>query len=132
MESKEFIDGLKRDKARGNLAPHQVILLIAFLNLHEVSNRSKIYDISRLIEEFKKVWINHQFKFETKNNNIGLPLRALVNAGYIEIEVISPIKDYRNKQELKSKITKLVISNILDELFHNENLMEELSSRIVK
>lgn len=33
IDNGEFIDFLKRDKARRNLAPHQIILLISVFNL---------------------------------------------------------------------------------------------------
>jgi hypothetical protein len=51
MDIKEFIDSLKRDKARGALAPHQIILL---LSLHKLNseNKSKILKLEDLMGTF--------------------------------------------------------------------------------
>lgn len=129
MEIKEFIDGLKRDKARGNLAPHQIILLIAMFNLYVLKNTFK-YDIIDLNEEFKKTWLEHQNKFESKNNKIGLPFKAFVNKEYINIEVSSTINDFRNNNELDSKVMSIEVSRILQEILKKDNVKNYLISRI--
>jgi hypothetical protein len=129
MDSNEFIDGLKRDKARGNLAPHQIILLLALLNLDK-ENNSSVLDIFSLNNEFQKVWNEHQDKFESKNNKIGLPLKAFVNKGYIELVVSNTIKDLRSNSELESKISNLKIGNELLKLFSNDSIKKYLISRI--
>jgi hypothetical protein len=129
MESNEFIDSLKRDKARGNLAPHQIILLLALLNLYK-ENNSSVLDIFTLNNEFQKVWNDHQDKFESKNNKIGLPLKAFVNKGYIELAVTNTINDFRNNLELESKISSLKFSDEIIKLFSNDNVKNYLISRI--
>lgn len=35
MNAEEFVNNLKRDKARGSLTPHQIILLIALLKIYK-------------------------------------------------------------------------------------------------
>jgi hypothetical protein len=129
MNIKYFIDSLKRDKARGNLAPHQIILLLALRNLYK-ENNSSILDIFSLNNEFKKVWNEHQDKFESKNNKIGLPLKAFVNKGYIELVVTNTINDFRNNSELESKITSLTVSYELLKLYSDESIENYLTSRI--
>jgi len=131
MESKEFIDGLKRDKARGNLAPHQIILLISLLNLYK-ENESDTFDILSLTNEFQKIWNDYQYKFKTINNNIGLPLKAFNNRGYIELGVKDTINDFRNNLELMSKISSLKIDNVLIQLFKNEDIRNYFIHRISK
>jgi hypothetical protein len=128
MQNK-FIDGLKRDKARGNLAPHQIILLIALLNLYKATNNSVI-DIFSLNNEFQKLWSEHQDKFESKNNKIGLPLKAFINKGYIELVVSNTIKDFRNNSELEAKISSLTLSDELLKLYCDESIKNYLTSRI--
>jgi len=131
MESKVFIDGLKRDKARGNLAPHQIILLISLLNLYK-ENESDTFDIFSLNNEFQKIWNDHQYKFKTINNKIGLPLKAFNNRGYIELDVKDTINDFRNNLELMSKISSLKIDNVLLKLFANDGISNYLINRISK
>ena len=129
MEIDKFIDGLKRDKARGNLAPHQIILLITLFDGFKEDD-SGIFDIANLNREFKENWKAHQSKFETKNNKIGLPLKAFINKGYIKIETSDVINDFRNNSELESKISMLKIDNILIDIFRKMNSNSSLIERI--
>ena len=78
MEMQIFIDGLKRDKARGFLAPHQIILLITLFDSFK-ENDLDTFDIVSLNSRFKENWKAHKNKFKTKNNKIGLPLKAFIN-----------------------------------------------------
>jgi hypothetical protein len=126
---KEFIDNLKRDKARGDLAPHQIILL---MSLHKLFSESKInsLEIADLMDAFNYTWNEHQDSFKTKNNNLGMPLKVFVNKGYLEIDVNADINDFRSKTELRSKITEIRISTVLLSLFKNTELADYLKTRI--
>jgi hypothetical protein len=126
----EFIDDLKRDKARGSLAPHQIIFLLVLLNIY-TEKKSVNFNIVELIVEFQKVWKEHQDKFQTKNNKIGLPLKAFVNRGFVEIDIIDSIADFRRNQELEAKITNVKIGNELLKLLKIEKINEYLIERIV-
>ncbi|WP_282148394.1 hypothetical protein [Algibacter lectus] len=126
---KEFVDNLKRDKARGNLAPHQIILLISLYNLN-LENNSEILTIEELVSTFNKVWKENQDKFKTKNCNLGMPLKVFVNRGYLEIKIKEDIVDFRSKTELRSKITTIKINLELLRLFKNTEFSTYLKTRI--
>lgn len=126
----EFIDDLKRDKARGSLAPHQIIFLISLLNIFEIK-QSKNFKIVELMEEFQKVWKEHQSKFQTKNNKIGLPLKAFMNKGLIEIDFTDIVSDFRRNQDLESKISNIKIGNEIEKILKQEKIKEYLVKRIL-
>jgi hypothetical protein len=129
MDINEFVDNLKRDKARGELAPHQIILLISLYNLY-IENNSKTLSIEELISTFNKVWKENQDKFKTKNCNLGMPLKVFVNRECLEIDIKEDIIDFRSKTELRSKITEIRISLILLSFFNNTELEHYLKTRI--
>jgi hypothetical protein len=127
----EFVNVLKRDKIRGSLAPHQIILLITLSKIHNKSRNNHI-DILDLNNEFKQVWDTYKDEFKTINNNLGMPLKAFVNKGYLAIQISEEINDFRKLSELESKISKLIIEDVLIALFKIEKIEEYLISRISK
>ncbi|OAD45433.1 hypothetical protein LPB303_06685 [Polaribacter atrinae] len=129
MDIKDFVDNLKRDKARGELAPHQIILLISLHKLY-LENKSNVIETIDLMDVFSKTWKEHQYGFETKNCNLGMPLKVFVNRGYLEIDIKEDIKDFRSKTELKSKITEIKINQVLFQLFKNTELSNYLITKI--
>jgi hypothetical protein len=131
MNPEEFIDGLKRDRARGSLAPHQIILLIALSKIYKKSGKV-LTDILILNSEFQDVWNIHKNQFKTTNNKLGMPLKAFVNKGYLTIQISEEINDFRNLSELESKISKLVIEDILTNIFKADKIEEYLVTRISK
>ncbi|MFY8180844.1 MAG: hypothetical protein ACOVLG_03635 [Flavobacterium sp.] len=131
MIAEEFINNLKRDKARGSLAPHQIILLIALSKVYKKSGKN-LNDILILNNEFQEVWKTYKNEFKTTNNKLGMPLKAFINKGYLTIEISDQILDFRNLSELESKISNLVIEDILISLFKLDNIEEYLVSRISK
>jgi hypothetical protein len=126
---KEFIDNLKRDKARGDLAPHQIILLLSLHKLYS-KNKSNIIEIVDLIDTFSLIWKVHQNSFKTKNCNLGMPLKVFVNKDYLEIDKKEDINDFRSKTELRSNITEIRISQVLLKLFENTEFAAFLKKRI--
>jgi hypothetical protein len=131
MSPEEFIDGLKRDRARGSLAPHQIILLIALSKIYKKSGKV-LTDILILNTEFQEVWNIYKNEFKTTNNKLGMPLKAFVNKGYLSIEISEEINDFRNLLELETKISKLAIEDILITFFKIEKIEEYLVTRISK
>jgi len=131
MNQAEFINNLKRDKARGSLAPHQIILLIALSKVYKLSGKN-LNDILILNSQFQEVWKTYKNEFKTTNNKLGMPLKAFINKGYLTIEISEQILDFRNLSELESKISNLVIEDILISLFKSDNIEEYLVSRISK
>lgn len=131
MNPEEFINNLKRDKARGSLAPHQIILLIALSKIYKKSGK-KLTDILILNSDFQEVWNTYKDQFKTTNNKLGMPLKAFVNKGYLTIEISEEINDFRNLLELETKISKLVIEDILTNLFKADKFEEYFISRISK
>ena len=128
---KDFIDNLKRDKARGELAPHQIILLISLNKLYS-KNKSKIIEIGDLLDSFSLTWKEHQDRFKTKNCNLGMPLKVFVNKDYLEIEIKEEINDFRSKTELRSKITLVRINPLLTNILNSQKSKNYLESRIIK
>jgi hypothetical protein len=126
---KEFIDNLKRDKARGELAPHQIILLLSLHKLYS-ENKSSIIEIGDLMGAFSLIWKEHQNSFKTKNSNLGMPLKVFVNREYLEIDLKEGINDFRSKTELKSKITQIKIHQILLNILKNGKCSDYLKTRI--
>lgn len=131
MSPEEFIDGLKRDRARGSLAPHQIILLIALSKIYKKSGKF-LTDILILNTEFQELWNIYKNDFKTTNNKLGMPLKAFVNKGYLSIEISEEINDFRNLLELETKISKLAIEDILITFFKIEKIEEYLVTRISK
>ena len=129
MDINEFIDNLKRDKARGQLAPHQIILIISLYNLY-IENNSKILTVEDLISTFNKVWKENQNKFKTKNCNLGMPLKVFMNREYLEINFKEDIVDFRSKTELRSKVIQIKINQILLSLFKKNQFYAYLKTRI--
>lgn len=131
MVAEDFINNLKRDRARGSLAPHQIILLIALLRFYR-KNGKILNDISILNNEFQEVWNTYKNEFKTTNNKLGMPLKAFVNKGYLTIQITDQISDFRKISELESKISQVVIEDVLISLFKIEKVEEYLISRISK
>lgn len=131
MSFEDFINNLKRDRARGSLAPHQIILLIALHRLYK-ENGKILNDITNLNSEFQEVWNTYKNEFKTTNNKLGMPLKAFVNKGYLTIQITDQISDFRKISELESKISQVVIENVLISLFKIEKVEEHLISRISK
>jgi hypothetical protein len=131
MNTEEFVNNLKRDKARGNLAPHQIILLIALSNIYSIS-KSDSTDINTLNSEFQKVWKEHKNLFVSKNNKIGLPLKAFVNRKYLQLITTEMINDFRNNLELQTKIESIKMDKIITQLFKDSDVKKYLITKIVK
>lgn len=112
MDKELFIDNLRRDKASGNLAPHQIILLISFKALTSYFMKNQ-YHIDELIKEFDTNWSKYSHLFTTKNNNIGMPLKALLNKNLIEIKTNDAILNFRNRNEILTKIDSIKFSQEL-------------------
>ncbi len=89
-------------------------------------------DILILNSEFQEVWNTYKNQFKTTNNKLGMPLKAFVNKGYLMIQINDEINDFRNLSELESKISKLVIEDVLITLFKVDKIEEYLISRITK
>lgn len=126
---KEFVDNLKRDKARGDLAPHQIILLLSLHKLYS-ENKSNIFEIGDLMDAFNLTWKEHQNSFKTKNCNLGMPLKVFVNRNYLEINIRKDINDFRSKTELRSKVTSIKIDQFLLKLLKKNELDDYLKTRI--
>jgi hypothetical protein len=124
----DFIDSLSRDKVRGDIAPHQIILLISLLNLYTPLLKKQI-DIDELIKEFDLNWNKYDYLYKSINKNAGLPLKALYNKGLLTIDMYKPIEDYRNMGEISQKIQKISLNDELTRFLSLAKL-ESLKSRI--
>lgn len=128
----EFVNNLNRDKARGSLAPHQIILLISLAKIYHGNGKKTHVDVIALNDVFQKVWRLHKNKFRTANNKLGMPLKAFINKGYLTVNTSIEIKDFRNQAELESKITQIVIEDILINQLKTDQVEEYLITRISK
>ena len=59
-----------------------------------------------------------------------MPIKVFVNKGYLEIKIKEDIVDFRNKAELKSKISQIEISTILLNLFQQSEILNQLNKRV--
>lgn len=125
----KFINGLNRDRARGDLAPHQIILLASLLIEFTDSHDKKI-QIDSLITSFENIWINNAIKFKSINMNIGMPIKSFENQGYINLRKKNPIKDYRNLNDLKNNIDYLELNFVLTELFETKCTEKDILNNI--
>lgn len=126
MDIKIFIGSLKRDKARGKLAPHQIILLTALYRLY-YKNKTSTFNIDELIIEFNEIWENNKLKFHSINNNIGMPLKVFEKKGYLHLKhknIENRIEDYRNTTNLKESIEGVKTDNVLIQLFKTDDCSE--------
>ena len=131
MTLEEFINNLKRDRARGNLAPHQIILLLSLRKLI-LQNKSNTLQINDILDSFRILWNQNQNKYKTKNCNLGMPLKVFVNKGFLKLILTDEIYDFRNRKELLTKINQIVISSFLYQLLLNEQSEKYILSRIIK
>jgi len=117
----DFIDNLKRDKARGNTAPHQVLLLISLHNLYN-EKRHFDFEIKEIISSFDETWKKYEHLFQTKSKIVGMPLKAFYNQGFIDLEFYTEIKDFRNKNSLEQNIKAIVLNNSLKDFLTTANV----------
>lgn len=125
----DLVESLNRDRARGKLAPHQILLLLALSKIFK-NSESKSTNVNNLDLEFQKVWGEYRSLFETTNNNVGMPLKAFVNKGLVELEASEVISDFRNVKELSEKISYLTVQDELLNALCEEGVEEYLVSRI--
>lgn len=126
----DFIDNLKRDKARGNTAPHQVLLLITLHNLYN-EKRHFDFEIKEIILSFDETWEKYEHLFQTKSKIVGMPLKAFYNQGFNGLEFYTEIKDFRNKNSLEQNIKAIVLNNSL-KIFLQATNLQALEERITK
>lgn len=114
-----FVNGLKRDKARGQLAPHQLILLLALLNCFNQYNSHSIQDIRQLNTDFQIIWKQHRHRFTSTNSKIGLPLQAFFNQHLVQLKFNSNIDDIRRTEELILKLDHIMLLPKILNIFLN-------------
>lgn len=128
MDPNKFIDNLKRDKARGVIAPHQIVLISALYNIYQREKKSKL-NIDEIDMEFQKVWNKNCDKFLSRSNLLGMPLKAFYNQGFIDVKFNEPVDDFRRLKSLKTNIENVEIGNSLINLFSIKNLDLILNQR---
>ncbi|MEJ5053918.1 hypothetical protein [Sphingobacterium sp. MYb382] len=126
-----FIDNLKRDKARGVIAPHQIVLLCALYNLFERYDKVT-FDIEELNTEFQLVWKENKDRFQSISNILGMPLKALLNQGHVNLNCSNKVLDFRRLNNLKTNIKSVQIGTELSKIFTLENVKKTLINRLNK
>jgi hypothetical protein len=125
-----FVNGLKRDQARGQLAPHQIILLLALLtyirthhdnNDKQLAKYAVIFDIRQLNDYFQIIWKQNSHRFSSTNPKIGLPLRAFFNQHLVNLKFNSTIDDIRRTEELITKLNSITVLPKILNLFLNHS-----------
>lgn len=129
MDANEFIDNLRRDKACGVIAPHQIILLVALHNIYNEKHNT-ILNVDEVNTEFQKVWSQNNEKFQSKSNLVGMPLKALYNQRLIDLDVRGQIKDFRRLSDLKENIYKIILCKELATFLEVEGSFGILVHRI--
>lgn len=124
-----FVSNLKRDKARGTIAPHQILLLISFYHLYNRTNKY-IFEIKEIDDEFQKNWNLYKSMYQTTNRKLGMPLKALYNKKLLSIDFTDVIVDFRNLHELQNKISYVKFESSLIEFLKLNNVENFLISKI--
>ncbi|MEY3997110.1 MAG: hypothetical protein RL344_1453 [Pseudomonadota bacterium] len=123
-----FVNGLKRDKARGQLAPHQLILLLALLtyihthhddNDKQLAKYATILNMRQLNDYFQIIWKQHRHRFTSTNSKIGLPLQAFFNQHLVQLKFNSNIDDIRRTEELILKLDHIMLLPKILNIFLN-------------
>lgn len=83
LKLEKFINDLNRDSVRGNIAPHQLVLLITFLRMFD--STIELFSFKELHVNFNKVWEELKLFFKTGNRDIIMPIKALTNQGHIKL-----------------------------------------------
>lgn len=131
MIAKEFIDNLRRDKARGIIAPHQIVLLLALYSLYK--NTGKVnFNVEEVNSSFQFVWKENKDKFKSTNNCVGLPLKSLDSQGIINLQIIKSINDFRNLRNLFNGINNINLTEVLIKVFHEDSFTDKLKERFSK
>lgn len=131
MDPNIFIDNLRRDKARGIIAPHQIVLLLALYSLFRQTGKIH-FNIEEVNSSFQLVWKENKDKFKSTNNNVGLPLKSLNSQGIIKLEIVSSIFDFRNLKNLNDGINKVNLTEVLLKVFHENSFTDKLKERLSK
>lgn len=129
MDKENFIASLKRDRARGSLAPHQIILLIALCDIYN-KEKSKQIDLAQLNECFQHNWRDYKEKFVSVNNNLGMPLKAFLKRELLIIEFKEPMDDFRNFKNLEANISKILMTKELLTFLGISDIRKYLETRI--
>jgi hypothetical protein len=125
----DFVSELRRDKARGEIAPHQIILLISFFHLSH-SLKKGVFSIGEINMEFQRNWDLYCLQFKSRNNKVGMPLKALYNKGLIQLEIVDIINDFRNLNDLQSKISSVKLHKKLIHFLGIDDVHDFLISKI--
>jgi len=123
---KESIENLRRDQARGFVAPHQLILLITICRHYQTTKESQV-SLINLKDMFHEIWIENEQAFRSENPDIVMPIKALKRSGLISADIDQNLlKRIRTYSDLNNYITNLEISKPLAELFKNLNAAEDI------
>lgn len=121
----ELISRMRIDRARGRRAPHQLVLLIALSKLIRSKN-TDVFSIEDILMNFEDTWKKNKHNFYSKNPNIGMPLRALIRLGYIEIDQTGAIVDFRNTQSLLDDIKLVKVKDPVKRLLSQVETDQEI------
>ncbi|SOC81567.1 hypothetical protein SAMN06296241_3146 [Salinimicrobium sediminis] len=121
-----ILEHLNRDKARGNIAPHQVILLIAISN-HVEKYRRQLLPLPQVKEIFDEIWLHKEQLFRSNNTDIVMPLKALQRAELIHLRITEDqIQGVRSYNQLREVVTDIELSNELFEILKSLRNPQEI------
>ncbi|WBL25721.1 hypothetical protein [Zunongwangia sp. HGR-M22] len=119
-----FIRRLKRDKARGKIAPHQIILLLSLYRIYNENREIKI-SIDELKYKFEKAWNENIEPHSSNNPNIVMPIKAFYRRNYISlIPRTEDILSIRNYSDLNSIYKYIKLEEPLISLIPLKNFEE--------
>jgi hypothetical protein len=123
---KESIENLRRDQARGFVAPHQLILLMTICRHYQTTKESQV-SLINLKDMFHEIWIENEQAFRSENPDIVMPIKALKRSGLISADIDQNLlKRIRTYSDLNNSITNIEISKPLAELFKKLNAAEDI------
>ena len=67
---------MKIDRARGETAPHQIILLATLFDLFKLNTKPQV-KLAEISGKFGVIWVSNNHRFSTTNMNLARPVPAL-------------------------------------------------------
>lgn len=114
VDLKSIISKLNRDKAHGQSAPHQIILLITLKKMIEKESNMGVFDIHKLKDEFDLAWNSYAMRLSRSTKNFAMPIHALVKNRLISVNTKRDryrFNDRRSEKELLDNTLSISIKD---------------------
>lgn len=121
-----ILGALNRDRARGNKAPHQIILLISIAEYFKQNHR-KIIPLENLYNLFTNIWMENEQALSSDNKDFVMPLKALYKMNLLQTSLEAPILNpIRSYNELKQRIFEIELTEDFTAILENLNRPQDI------